>query len=43
MVKDIKQYEEYDRKDNSAGVSRNKSNENETNIHKNNKKRLYKQ
>ena len=32
--KDIKQYEEYNRKDNNSGVSRNKSNEHETNIHK---------
>ena len=34
MIKDIKQYEEYDRKDNISGVSRNKSDENKTNIHK---------
>ena len=30
----MKHYEEYDRKDNNSGVSRNKSNENETNNHK---------
>ena len=34
MIKDMKQYEKYDRKDNNSGVSRNKSNENESNIHK---------
>ena len=34
MIKDIQQYVEYDRKYNNSGVSRNKSNENETNIHK---------
>ena len=34
MMKDIKQYEEYDRKDNNSGISKNKSNESETNIHK---------
>ena len=34
MIKDIKQYEEYDRKDNNSWVSRNKSNENETSIYK---------
>ena len=32
MIKDLKQHEEYDRKDNNSGVSGNKSNENETNI-----------
>ena len=34
MIKDIKIYKEYDRKYNNSGVSRNKSNENQTNIHK---------
>ena len=34
MIKDMKQYGEYDRKNNNSGVLRNKSNENETNIHK---------
>ena len=34
MIKDIKKFEEHDRKDNNLGVSRNKSNENETKIHK---------
>ena len=32
MIKDIKKYEEYDRKDNNSRVSRNKSKENKTNI-----------
>ena len=31
MIKDKKQFEENDRKDNNSGVSRNKDNENETN------------
>ena len=34
MIKDIKIYKEYDRKYNNSGVSWNKSNENQTNIHK---------
>ena len=33
MIKDEKQFEENDRKDNNSGVSRNKDNENETNTH----------
>ena len=35
MIKGMKQFEGYDRKDNNSGISRSKSNENETNIHKN--------
>ena len=35
IIKDKKQYEEYYRKDSNSGVSRNKNNENESNIHKN--------
>ena len=35
MIKDEKQFEENDRKDNNSGVSRNEDNENETNTHKN--------
>lgn len=34
MIKDIKHYEKYDRKDKSSGVSKTKDNENETNIYK---------
>ena len=34
MIKYIKQYKEYDRKDINSRVSRNKYNENETNVHK---------
>ena len=34
MIKYIKQYEEFDRKDSNSGVSRTKTSENETNIHK---------
>ena len=33
MIKDKKQFEKNDRKDNDSGVSRNKDNENETNTH----------
>ena len=33
-MEDVKQYEEYDRKDNNSEVSRKKSIEKETNIHK---------
>ena len=34
MIEDIKQFEEYDRKHNSSGISMDKDNENESNIHK---------
>ena len=34
MIKDIKQFEEYDRKHTNSGISMDKDNENESNIHK---------
>ena len=41
IIKDLKQYEESDRKDNNSRVSRNKSYENETNIHKKSKRVIH--